>query len=112
MMTGMISTLGFWPLQSGEAVLPGNPQSACLYAMVADSNETSIPYDLGPTGIFVHATGQIVVVESPDQFVEKTVKYIQSMAFLPVDEDDELLIDRLVEKRTGNQASSPLTRRL
>ncbi len=78
----------------------------------ATGNETPAPVDLGPSGVYVTSTGQILLMQSTDVLVRDALKYVKDTAVLPIDENDEAIVDRLVARRLASVRTKPLTRKM
>jgi len=107
-------------LMSGEVV--ARPQAkrrqVLGYSEVA-SSETPLPVGLGPLSLLLARTGTLSVGErlagpttEPERLVAGSLAYVQAIASaLPIDEEDERIVDALVAKRTANHPVRPIRRR-
>lgn len=79
---------------------------------VTAGKETPVPAELGRSGIYYSSTGQIVLVQPVDQFVREAVSHIHHLAVLPIDANDDQLVDRLMARKHVDTVAKPLTRRV
>jgi len=83
------------------------------------TTETRLPEGVRPASLLANRTGSLLVgdlVSGHRSEVERTtegsLRYIQQVAAaLPIDENDERVVDALVAKRTARLATRPLRRR-
>jgi hypothetical protein len=83
------------------------------------STETRLPEGLQPASLLSNRTGSLLVGDlvfghrsEAERAAAGALQYIQRVAAaLPVDEDDERIVDALMAKRTTHLATRPLRRR-
>ena len=111
MITGLIA-LG-WPaaIHSTSHWTVANAGTQ-IQRPVAARSETPAPFDLEPLGVYLSGTGQIIVVPAPEELVRKAVEQIQQLDILPIDEEDEEIVDQLFARATEGARVESLTRRM
>jgi hypothetical protein len=107
-------------LMSGEALaVPTTRRQQILeYSEVATS-ETPLPIGLRPVSLLAPRTGILSVGErivgrtsEPERLVSGSLAYVQAIASaLPIDEQDERIVDGLMAKRAAGLSTRPLRRR-
>jgi hypothetical protein len=83
------------------------------------STETRLPQGLRPATLIGSRTGSLLVGDlvaahrsGVERTVETSLQYIRQVAgALPIDENDERVVDELLAKRAGRLATRPLRRR-
>jgi hypothetical protein len=88
------------------------------YSAVA-STETRLPEGVQPASLLANRTGSLLVGDlvfghrsDVERTAEGALQYIQHIAAaLPVDPEDERIVDALVAKRTASLGTRPLRRR-
>lgn len=118
----MLSDFGFSSvrLMSGETggVPTAEKQQVVGYSEVA-SSETPLPIGLGPLSLLTSRTGSLLVgdrlvgkASEPERLVIGSLAYVRAIAAaLPIDPEDERIIDDLMAKRTSEREIRPLRRR-
>ena len=79
---------------------------------LTSASETPAPVELGPSGVYIISTGQIVLMQSIDELVRQAAHYMQDTAVLPIDGDDDMLVDQLISRQYAGVRAKPLTRKL
>jgi hypothetical protein len=107
-------------LMSGEmAGVPAAEKRQVIgYSEVA-SSETPLPIGFNPLSVLGTRTGSLLVGDrlighrsEPERLVEGSLRYVRAIASaLPIDKDDERIIDELMAKRTAGRTTRPLRRR-
>lgn len=77
-----------------------------------NGKETPAPAELSPSSIYSNSTGQIILVQPVDKFVKEAVTHIQNLAVLPIDDNDEKTVDRLMARSNAGIETKPLARRV
>ncbi len=101
------------PVQEGQRSQPRVQYSAVV------GTETRLPEGIGPALPLGNRTGSLLVGDLISghrsevvRTVEGSLQYIQHVAAsLPIDRNDERIVDALVAKRTASLAARPLRRR-
>jgi hypothetical protein len=107
-------------LMSGETQPVPNPQRRQVleYSEVATS-ETALPIGLRPLALLLPRTGSLAVgerplgpVSHPEQVVAGSLAFVEAIASaLPLDAEDERIIDDLMSKRAASLSIRPLRKR-
>lgn len=93
-------------------------QPRVQYSAVTNT-ETRLPEGIRPVSLLGNRTGSLLVGDlvsghrsEAARTVEGSLQYIQHVAAaLPIDKDDEQIVDALVARRTATLATRPLRRR-
>jgi hypothetical protein len=83
------------------------------------STETRLPEGVQPASLLANRTGSLLVGDlvfgcrsDVERVAEGSLQYIQQVAAaLPLDREDERVVDALIARRTGGLQSRPLRRR-
>jgi hypothetical protein len=83
------------------------------------TTETRLPEGIRPASLLADRTGSLLVGDlvsghrsEAERTTEGSLQYIQQVAAaLPIDKDDERVVDALVAKRTASLRTRPLRRR-
>ncbi len=110
----------FVGLMSGQVggVPTARARQVLGYSEVA-SSETPLPVGFRPVSLLGARTGTLLVGErlvgkssEPERLVTGSLRYVEAIASaLPIDKEDERIIDELMAKRTAGRATRPLRRR-
>lgn len=95
------------------------PQPVRLQYSAISRTETPLPEGLRPPSLIANRTGSLLVGDlvvghrsEVERSTAASLQYIQQVAAaLPVDQDDERIVDGLVAKRTAGLRTRPLRRR-
>ncbi|MDH5671172.1 MAG: hypothetical protein OEZ06_03430 [Myxococcales bacterium] len=83
-----------------------------IHLHVTASTETPLPVGLAPTALLDAGTGSLKLADSPGDLVRSASTYLQALAVLPINPDDDALVDRLVADRVvGTAKKRALQRR-
>jgi hypothetical protein len=103
---------------SGEGVRPLVKKQIVEYSEVA-SSETPLPVGFRPLSLLEHRTGTLLVGDrligtpsEPERLVTGALRYVEAIASaLPLDKEDERIVDELMAKRAAKLSTRPLRRR-
>jgi hypothetical protein len=103
---------------SGEAVSTARKKQIVGYSEVA-SSETPLPVGFRPLSLLEHRTGTLLVgdrlagsISEPERLVHASLRHIEAIAsVLPIDAEDERIVDELMAKRAARLSTRPLRRR-
>ena len=108
----------FLPFSSSQLAIVTPIQPRVQYSAVT-SVETRLPEGIRPASLLGNRTGSLFVGDlvsghrsEAERTVEGSLLYIRHVAAaLPIDRDDESIVDAMVAKRMSNFATRPLRRR-
>lgn len=103
---------------SGEGVRPARKKQIVGYSEVA-SSETPLPIGFRPLSLLEHRTGTVLVgdrlagsISEPERLVAASLRHVEAIAsVLPIDTEDERIVDELMAKRAARLSTRPLRRR-
>lgn len=81
-----------------------------IATFVSQPDATPLPIDLGCSLAFYPPTGPVVVFPSVEELVSKALRYTNTLAMLPVSEEDEQTVEALIKRRLGALKVRPLQR--
>jgi hypothetical protein len=111
-------SVGLAGVQQGTYAVHGEPAPRVQYSAVT-SSETRLPEGMQPMSLLENRTGRLLVGDSilrrrsdAERTVDASLNYIQRVAgALPINEEDERMVDALVAKRIAGLKTRPLRRR-
>lgn len=103
---------------TGERLQPARQKQVMGYSEVA-SSETPLPVGYRPLSLLEYRTGAMLVgdrrvgsVTEPERVAIASLRHVEAIASaLPVDADDERIVDELMAKRAARLMTRPLRRR-
>jgi hypothetical protein len=87
------------------------PNTVMVSYLTAEGS-TPIPLSLGSDFVFCWPTGPVLSVPPVHSLVRDSLGFIQSWATMPINSEDEAIVDRLVSARIGEIRGKSLRRRV